>query len=177
MACCGTCRWLAEPGGVSASDTRERGLEMCYPDATMAGVAKELIGRRREQTTLRALDDLVTFLEGRRDERKFVIVVSPGWTLFRRNEQLSAPASTDPRRRDGGSDACEPERRMLAAVDDVVEMRKLAQRANRANVSVYPVDPGGIVEGSAAMAPMLSGWRRGRTGCANLHPKPTAPPC
>ena len=65
---------------------------MCYPDTTMAGVAKELIERRREQRTLRALDDLMTFLEGRRDERKFVIVISEGWALHRRNEQLAAPA-------------------------------------------------------------------------------------
>ena len=50
------------------------------------------------------------------------------------------------------TDACEPERRMLAAIDDAVEMRKLAQRANRANVSIYPVDPGGIVEDPAALA-------------------------
>ena len=85
---------VAQPGGRrDSSDARERGLEMCYPDATMAGVAKELIARRREQMTLRALDDLMTFLEGRRDERKFVIVISSGWTLFRRNEQLAAPAA------------------------------------------------------------------------------------
>ena len=68
----------------------------------MAGVAKELIARRREQTTLRALDDLVTFLEGRRDERKFVIVISSGWTLFRRNERLAAPAALTRAARDAG---------------------------------------------------------------------------
>ena len=28
--------------------------------------------------------------------------------------------------------------------DDVIEARKLAQRANRANVSVYPIDPAGL---------------------------------
>ena len=65
---------------------------------------------------------------------------------------------------------------MLAAIDDVVEMRKLAQRANRANVSVYPVDPGGIAE-EPTWPPMLNGRLLGRTGCVNLPPKPTAPPC
>lgn len=138
---------LDQDTGIAPSEARERELEMCYPDATMGGVAKELIERRREQRTLRGFDDLVTFLEGRRDERKFVFLISEGWALHRPNEQLAALQTGEPRRRDAGIDACEAERKMLATVDGTVELRKLAQRANRANVSVYPVDPSGFGAG------------------------------
>ena len=138
---------LDQDTGIAPSEARERELELCYPDTTMVGVAKELIERRREQRTLRGLDDLVTFLEGRRDERKFVILISEGWALHRPNEQLAALQTGESRRRDAGIDACEAERKMLATVDGTVELRKLAQRANRANVSVYPIDPSGFGTG------------------------------
>ena len=137
----------------AGTDARERELQECYPEAgvaennravMMTGVAKELVERRREQKTLRALDDLVTYLERQRNERKFVIVVSQGWTLFRRSERLAAVPGGGARRGDAGFDGCERERVMLASVDNVIEARKLAQRANRANVSVYPIDPAGL---------------------------------
>ena len=62
--------------------------------------------------------------------------------------------SVDPRGRlstsnpqDGSSStygACERERVMLSYVDHQISLRELAQRANRANVSFYPVDARGL---------------------------------
>jgi hypothetical protein len=109
---------------------------------------------------------MVRYLDGLREERKFVVLLSEGWVLFRRNDQLARPlggappggsqpvgvggdgrvtTQSDPRNGGGaGIEACERERVMVAYIDHELEVRQLAQRANRANVSFYPVDPRGL---------------------------------
>lgn len=154
---------------LNTSDPRERELEMCYPDdqrnPQVMGVAKELIERRREQKTMQALDALVTHLSGLREERKFVVLLTEGWVLFRRNDRLGGvlepggiPGPTpvgvgpggriitgdDPRQNTTGRESCERERVMLSFVDHEYELRQIAQRANRANVSFYIIDPRGL---------------------------------
>jgi len=151
-------------------DPREQDIQTCYPDSgSTAGIAQEMIERRREQKTLRALDGMVRYLDGLREERKFVLLLSEGWVLFRRNDQLARPlggsppggtapvgvgidgrVTTQPDPREGGAgaaslDSCERERVMLSYIDHELEVRQLAQRANRANVSFYPLDPRGLV--------------------------------
>jgi VWFA-related protein len=135
-----------------------------YPD-----VYNQLVARLREQQTLDALESLVVHLEGLRPERKFVMVFTEGWSLFRQNDSLTRaldgqvptgdPLGTDPRtgglRRPGspdpqtgmrtGSEACERLRTMLAYMDHDVDFRQLLQRANRANVSFYPIDARGLI--------------------------------
>jgi VWFA-related protein len=150
-----------------SSDPREDEIMGCYPDVGQtAGIAREMIERRREQKTLRSLDSLVSHLDGLREERKFVLLFSQGWVQFRRNDQLGRPLggqvpggpqpvgvgpdgrlTTAARQPDssGGYDACERERVMLSYIDHELEVRQLAQRANRANVSFYPLDPRGLV--------------------------------
>ena len=59
--------------------------------ARRAGIAKEMVERRREQQTLRSLDGMVRYLDGLREERKFVLLLSEGWVQFRRNDQLGRP--------------------------------------------------------------------------------------
>lgn len=144
----------------------EQALRMCFglhPD-----VLNELIGRLREQRTLDALKALVDHLEVMRPERKFVMVFTEGWPLYRSNQALTRvldgrvpgpdPTGVDPRtgglRRPGsvdpatgsqGSESCERQRTMLAYIDHEVEFRELLQRANRANVSFYPIDARGLV--------------------------------
>jgi VWFA-related protein len=126
-------------------------------------------GDDREQKTLEALDDLIEHLEGTRDERSFVVLLSEGWRLFPRNENLARPLPSSPGAQPrvpggpdpvgiengrlkmnpatatGGLDSCDRERSLLAFTDHEVEFRRILQKANRANVSFYPVDARGLV--------------------------------
>ena len=75
---------------------------------------------------------------------------------------------------DAGLDACERERVMLAYIDHELEVRQMAQRANRANVSFYPLDPrgltafddsiGGAFRPSSLDTGSSSGWRSRQDG-------------
>lgn len=152
---------------LNPSDPREDAVRTCYPDSgSTAGIAKEMVERRREQQTLRSLDAMVRHLGDLREERKFVLLLSEGWVQFRRSDQLGrplggqVPGGPEPvgvggdgrlttagrQAQEGGTgyDACERERLMLAYIDHELEVRQLAQRANRANVSFYPLDPRGL---------------------------------
>jgi VWFA-related protein len=160
------------------SDPREQELEQCYPDLddTM-GIAHEMIRRRRETRTLRALEELIHHLEGVREERKFVFLLTEGWQLrgpdqnlartlkFADGTQTGAPPPPavgvdprgrlrmDPRDQNGNSGSCERERSLLAYTDHRAEFEILIQRANRANVSFYPIDPRGLVAFDAPIGP------------------------
>ena len=141
---------------------QEDALVECYG----VDAAAPVIARLREQQTLDALRALVIHLEGLRPERKFVLVFTEGWPLFRPDDRLAGgdaprqdPIQVDPRNgkivpqggadvRGGGStsrDACDRQRTMLAYIDHEVEFRELLQRANRANVSFYPIDARGLI--------------------------------
>jgi VWFA-related protein len=160
--------YWGERDRLNTSDPHEDGIRACYPDSgSTSGIAKEMIERRREQQTLRSLDAMVRYLDGLREERKFVLLFSEGWVQFRRSDQLGRPLSgqvpggpdaagvgpdgrltTSTRQaQEGGAsfDACERERVMLSYIDHELEVRQMAQRANRANVSFYPLDPRGLV--------------------------------
>jgi VWFA-related protein len=160
-----------QKGRLSEETPKEQAIRACYPtgDDRYRGIADAMIARLREQATLDALDGLVTHLDGLRPERKFVMLFTEGWALYQRDETLgrvlggSAPSQeapgADPRtgglRRPGSADpqsgqsqsfeACERERLMLAFIDHAVQFRELLQRANRANVSFYPIDARGLV--------------------------------
>ncbi len=139
-------------------------------------LAEELIDRRREKMTLDALADLVIHLRGLRDERKAVLAITTGWRLYRRDHTLERPlvagrqthlpqappivvgpggklmAGDDPRSLDTMS-ACDRDRMELANIDDWQAFRDLAQDANRANVTFYPIDPRGLVVFDAPIGP------------------------
>ena len=159
-------------------DPREHDIELCYPDndpqrPQYRGIAKEMIERRREQKTLRALDELIAHLGALGDERKFVVLLTEGWVLFRSNESLArvldkeAPVPSQPAigrgsqgglmrpgAYDRGFSSCERERSMLAFVDHGLELRQMAQRANRANVSFYAIDPRGLTAFDDSIGPL-----------------------
>ncbi len=147
-------------------DPADQDLYLCYPDAgDTTGFAARMIARRHEQRTLDALSGLITHLDGLRPERKFVIVFTEGWPLYQRDETLArvldnAPpgpdrigvgpggrVTTSVQQDQGGTtrEACDRQRLMLAFMDHQVELREMLQRANRANVSFYPVDARGLV--------------------------------
>jgi VWFA-related protein len=159
---------------VVTPDEREAQYALCYPDrSATAGVAKEMIERRREEKTLRSVSDLVAYLDGLRDERKFVIILSEGWLLFGRNDRLGGMLAggqvpggppvkvgtdgrltTDQDETDGNLAVCERDRVMLAYIDHRIEVRQLAQRANRANVTFYPIDPRGLAPFDDSIGPL-----------------------
>ena len=146
-------------------DPREQEIEMCYPDtpgSATEGLAQEIIDRRRERKTLDAVEDLIIHLEGLRDERKFVLLLSEGWRLPKRDDRLARsvgdsvprvdPIGIGPDGRLGTGtlpgarnvDTCDRERLRLAADDLESDFRFLLQRANRANISFYTIDPRGL---------------------------------
>jgi len=144
---------------------KEQLYERCYGPE----VAREMRNRLRERKTLDALDDLVVFLQGVRDERKAILTVSEGWLLYSHSELLAkasggAPAPVlDPfdrgRRGDGSRGIgneyaeCELDRAMLADLNDSEKLRRITEAANRSNVTFYPVYPRGLVVFDSAIGP------------------------
>jgi VWFA-related protein len=141
-------------------DEIEREYQACYP-GERAAVA-EMIARRRERMVLSALRGLVSHLQGLREERKAILVVTEGWQLFVRDNSLMPGASGgrvpgppqigiaggqptigDPRAGVARAD-CDRDRMVLAQMDDAREFRDLLDEANRANASFYPIDPRGL---------------------------------
>ncbi|MGE5360976.1 MAG: VWA domain-containing protein [Bacteroidales bacterium] len=141
----------------------------CY-----TGVLEAMVLRRREAMTFQAMGDLVDRLRELRDERKAAVAVSEGWAVYRPDRYLARPLpevampgckptipggqqvtvgadgklrlGEDPRRTLNTADwhQCESSRQQLANIDDDHVFRELFDRANRANVSFYPVDPRGL---------------------------------
>jgi VWFA-related protein len=148
----------------------ESSIASCYPDTReFLGIASAMIGRLREDATLRALEQLVVRLESLRPERKFVLIFTEGWPMYRPDPHLARvlegrgplpdKLEADPRtggiRRGDAPDAasgealtiqgCERLRIELSQEDHERDFLRLLQRANRANVSFYPVDSRGLL--------------------------------
>jgi VWFA-related protein len=169
-------------------DPEEIALEMCFPDPApekyctglggkvikqpadaYRGVARQLIERRAEQRTIRALEDLAFELGSVREERKAVIVVSQGWRLLQPKPELTrlqecdqAPvpgkpgvdhtgrlvpdlAKADPAKGIASDTQCHALANHYAFSDNAQEFRHLVERANRFNVSFYPIDTRGLI--------------------------------
>lgn len=143
------------------------GRQQCADGSTSddSGVADAMIQRRHENLTLRALESLVGYLRGIREERKAILAITDGWLLYRPDQALARPLGcqvpgppplgVDPR---GGKISmkappgqvettqhdCDSDRLQLANMDDDLEFRRLMDEANRANASFYPIDPRGL---------------------------------
>src|SRR6476659_4744352 len=74
----------------NTNDPREDAYSECY-EFSNPGVVAEMIARKRERETLEALQDLVRYLNGIREERKAILTVTQGWTLFGPNPALLRP--------------------------------------------------------------------------------------
>ncbi len=164
--------WWGERDRTNFKDPVEDQYARCYPGiprsgestASDQGIAQEMILRRREKQTLDALEDLVRFLGGVREERKAVITITDGWRLYGPNAALVRPISgvvppgptvgIDPRtgtltgrRTDPGNpnqNDCERDRFALSQLDNAQQFRVILDEANRANASFYPIDPRGL---------------------------------
>ena len=133
-----------------------------------------LIDRNREDRTLTSLEKLVDHLAGLREARTVVLLVSDGWLLYQSNQGLANEAGRWPapapgiviggggqmglaRGTEGGTDRarCNSELVRLAGLDHQRRFRDLINRANRHNVTFYPVAPGGLTtfDVSPATAP------------------------
>ncbi len=168
--------WIwGERFGVMKDEVEEAYLA-CYPPMGEAAVdshlAQALIERKRERATLEALEDLVRYLNGVREERKAVLTVTEGWALFRPDPSLEKlrtnpttrtqdpipgvdPIGVGPdgrltpgNRRENGNlmtqMQCDADRMRLAAMDDEQFLRDIINEANRSNASFYPIDPRGL---------------------------------
>ena len=156
-----------------ALDDRDYMYKACYPWDPTADVVAEMVARRKERTTLDALNELVTWLRDQREERKAILTMSEGWALYRRNSDLTRPrvidqatGTTEPipgpepigtgpdgRIRIGnayGSEKvitkteCDRDRQYLSQIDNDQYFRDIIDQANRANASFYTVDPRGL---------------------------------
>ena len=145
-------------------DPVEKTYEGCY--AFEPAIAQAMKARRREKLVLDSLDDLIVHLGGLRDERKAVLAVSEGWLQYRPDQSLARPLqNTDVREllqppgpvdrgatrkgvqtTAGANDLqkCEADRVALANMDDSERLMQIGQRANRFNVSFYPVASQGL---------------------------------
>ena len=95
-----TPHWGLE-GWPGTRDPVEARYEACYNESIIDGpwMAREMIARRREKLVLDAVEDLVEFLRGLREERKAVITISDGWPLYGPDPNLRKPllrTTTDP---------------------------------------------------------------------------------
>ena len=163
-----------QEGQAVKTEPEEQEYLTCYPTVspvgfgfrpgegcTDCGVAGEMIARRRELRTLTALDDLAMILRGVREERKAVITITSGWRLFRPNPQLVANMAPPPIRSTGvdpsgrlsdephtigygSARKCAADQIMLSELDNNQYLHEILDRANRANVSFYPVDAQGL---------------------------------
>jgi VWFA-related protein len=155
---------------VQTLDEREQQYEICYPHlgpGIRSPLAQEMIDRRRERMVLEAMNDLVGYLGGVREERKAIILVTEGWRLYRPNEAVMKlrqneevpgkdPIGVGPdgrlRRNPpttrseafGSKYECDADRMALAAMDNERYFRDLLDAANRTNSSFYPIDPRGL---------------------------------
>jgi len=168
-------RWGAKDWS-GTRDPIEFKYEACYPDlGETAGIAPEMVQRRREELTLDALEDLAAHLTSLREERKAVIAVSEGWPLYGPDRQLTRPlqhtgegglrpVTIDPRTGKPTASnpnplaadyaTCETQRTALSELQDEQRFLTIMQAANRGNVSFYPVDPRGLaVEGQGILGP------------------------
>jgi VWFA-related protein len=181
---------------INSIDPIEDQYRACYPGLPAqpgcqsdAGIYAAMIDRRREKRTLDALEDLVRFLRGVREERKAVLAISDGWTLFRPDGSLARPVNcqipsgpdvlVDPRsgklttrdtRNPNGTNAndCERDRQQLSQIDDERQFRDILDEANRANTSFYPIDPRGLAVFDTPLVPA--------NGPTLLKPAPMVPP-
>lgn len=139
------------------------------PFYVMEGAAQRrmmdvLVDRSREDRVLTHLEDLVTYLGGIRETRISLVVFTEGWLQYEPDVTLEAPLAniinagggipnirlgpTSPgamaASQYGSTSGCVLEVQRLARLSDRSRFRQLIDRAGRANVVFYPVNPGGL---------------------------------
>jgi VWFA-related protein len=157
-------------------DEREQAYHACYPPlpherSHHSALATQMIARKRERATFEALEDVVRWLHGIREERKAIITVTEGWVRYRPDESLmrlrtSGTYTEEPPGREVigvgptgklttkptneidpdllSKRECDTDRMRLAMMDNDQFFRQIVDDANRGNASFYPIDPRGL---------------------------------
>jgi VWFA-related protein len=150
-----------EPLGAE-TDPVEKNLATCFSTPKQMEDWARIRARMREHRTLTTLQSLVAHLEGLRESRKAVIVVTEGWQLFGEDptkltdsEQPQRAPGLQPvgvgpdgqlgftnRNREGGVSNynCDTLRMHTAQSETRNLFRQIIGEANRANASFYTVD-------------------------------------
>ena len=139
--------WLGIALGRLPDVAKEQLYERCYGPE----VAREMKNRLRERKTLDALDDLVVFLQGVRDERKAILTVSEGWLLYSHSELLAKAGGGAPAPRAGNP--C-----MLHSVDTYQRRRANTDGTQESEAVLDGPEPGGA---TAEGVPVRRGHRTG----------------
>lgn len=141
----------------------------------VARLDQELIARRREDRTLTSLETFIEHLGRLREARTSIVIVSDGWRLVTDDRGLAEQASQRPTRGPqpigvlGGTLAaptgqyaqedpatCNAELLRLAMMDNRNRLRDIIAKAQRANVSIYPITPSGLaVSDSSISRPLV----------------------
>jgi len=174
--------WGRRDRGIIDNDPKDDVYDTCYPPdiqnfKTENPIATAMKARRREKLTLDALTDLTTHLNGIREERKAVLVVTEGWLLYTPDSRLrdaqqkdqQPPVAVPPgdrfgrRPSDGNTTSgrsqagllveCDADRIALASIDDQERLLRIGQDANRSNVSFYTVYARGLVAFDSPIGP------------------------
>jgi len=119
-----------------------------------------LIDRRREDATLSHLEQFVAYLGSIREARKALLLLSPGWVLFHRDDAILGQIQSGLRRiggppgaaqalgqlmyKDAPQSACDTLAMHLLTLDDQQRLRELIDFSNRNNVTFYPISPNGL---------------------------------
>ncbi|MBA3640054.1 MAG: VWA domain-containing protein [Acidobacteria bacterium] len=173
-------RWPWGERFTLAQDERERLYEACYPWPELKDVVKEMTARRRERSTLDALNEVVLWLRDQREERKAILTISEGWLLFGENRDLTRPRVIDPRtgamepipgpepigtgpdgrlrighdrNYEGTKTTCDTDRGLLSNLNNERYLRDIIGAANTANASFYTVDPRGLAVFDSPIGP------------------------
>jgi VWFA-related protein len=128
--------------------------------ASQRRLADVMVDRRREDATLSHLEQFVTYLGSIREARKALLLVSPGWVLFHRDDAILGQIQSALRRIGGPdgpatalgnltyksapSSSCDQLAMHLLSLDDQQRLRELIDFSNRNNVTFYPISPNGL---------------------------------
>jgi len=137
-------------------DPQDQLLEQCF--TTHAGgqqwivndgasqrlLADLMVDRRREVATIDSVEAMMRYLGAIREGRKSILLISPGWVLYQRDDALLGQITTAPEAAQPWFQPCMQAAQTLLSIDDQERMRELLDLANRDNVTFYPVSPNGL---------------------------------
>ncbi len=147
-------------------EPEEEFIDQCFKGArvqdgaVVRDLADVVVMRRREDQTLRSLEDLVQYLATLREARTAVLLFTDGWQLYEPQGALGNQALQGTPGAYGGrtpglipqavangastDQRCASELSRVANLDDAHRFRDLMTEANRHNVTFYPINPGGL---------------------------------